>query len=234
MARTTRGDTAAKKPGRIAQLRTVFTMTRKGDPKAIWWMLGAAVGVIAVAFLLGLLLGHPVYMTVLGVPLGIMAALVIMARRAEKVAYGHIAGRPGASLAALQNLRRGWTVEQQPVAVDPRTQDLVFRALGRPGVVLITEGPLPRVNRLAEQERKRYTRVLPNVPVTILNSGDGEGQVELRRLSPTVMKLKPALTKAEVTEVSKRLRALGGAKPPIPKGIDPQRIRPDRRTTRGR
>jgi len=235
MARTrSEKDATPKKQGRIAQLRAVFTMTRQGDPKAIWWMLLAGLGTVAVAFGIGALVGHPVYLTVLGIPLGIMAALVIMARRAEKIAYARIAGQPGASLAAMQNLRRGWNVEQQPVAVDPRTQDMVFRAVGRGGVVLVTEGPLPRVSRLAEQERKRIVRVVPNVPVTVLYTGDGEGQVELRRLSGTLMRMKTVLNKGEVSEVSKRLRALGGVRPPIPKGIDPLRARPDRKLTRGR
>ena len=48
------------------------------------------------------------------------------------------------------------------------------------------------------------------------------------------MRMKPNITKDEVSEVAKRLRALGGVRPPIPKGIDPTRARPDRRATRGR
>ena len=157
-----------------------------------------------------------------------------MARRAEKAAYRRIAGQPGAALAALQNLRRGWTVEQEPVAVDPRTQDLVFRAVGRPGVVLITEGPLPRVARLVENERKRTTRILPDVQVIVIHSGDGEGQVPLRKLSTTLARKRAVLTKDEVSKVAKRLKALGSARPPIPKGIDPFRARPDRKAARGR
>jgi Domain of unknown function (DUF4191) len=228
------GKDGTKKPSRLKQFTKVFNMTRKGDRTAIWRMLGGALAVIALMVGIGYLVGHPIYFTVLGVPLGVMAGMVIMARRAETVAYGHIAGQPGASLAALQNLRKGWTVEQQPIAVDPRTQDVVFRVVGRPGVVLITEGPVQRVTRLADQEKKKHARVLPNVPVTVIHSGEGDGQVGLRRLSPTLMKLKPALTKSEVGEVAKRLRALGGAKLAIPKGIDPTRARPDRKAGRGR
>jgi hypothetical protein len=126
-------------------------------------------------------------------------------------------------------------VEEQPVAVDPRTQDVVFRAVGRPGIVLVAEGPSQRAGKLAEVERKRLNRVLgTNVPVTVILAGDGEGQVPLRKISGQVMRLKPAITKQEVSEVSKRLRALGGVRPPIPKGVDPTRVRPDRRAARGR
>ena len=223
------------KQGRWAQLRAVFVMTRQTDPAVVWWMLATAFGTIAVAFVIGFVIGHPIYVTVLGIPLGFMLALLVMARRAERAAYARFAGQPGASAMALQNLRRGWVVEEQPVAVDPRTQDVVFRAVGRPGIVLVAEGPSQRAGKLAEVERKRLNRVLgTNVPVTVILAGDGEGQVPLRKISGQVMRLKPAITKQEVSEVSKRLRALGGVRPPIPKGVDPTRVRPDRRAARGR
>ncbi len=234
-AKKSGSDAAPKKQGRLRQLWAVFTMTRRYDPAAVWWMLASLLATMAVGFLIGLAIGHPVYVTALGTMIGITLALAVMARRAERAAYAQLAGQPGAAGAALQNLRRGWSVEDQPAAVDPRTQDLVFRAIGRAGVVLVTEGPLPRVNRLAEQERKRINRVLgTSVPVHVVHAGDGEGQVELRKLSGTLTRMRSTLTKTEVAEVSKRLRALGAVRPPIPKGIDPLRVRPDRRATRGR
>ena len=167
--------------------------------------------------------------------MAVLVALIIMARRAERAAFAQLAGQPGATGAALQNLRRGWTVEETPVAVDPRTQDMVFRAVGRPGVVLVTEGPLPRVAKLAEQQSRHVKRVLgEGVPVITLHAGDGEGQVPLRKLSRVLTRRRPSLTKGQVGEVSKRLKALGGVKIPVPKGIDPTRTRPDRKAMRGR
>jgi hypothetical protein len=236
MARSKSGsESSPAKQGRVAQLRAVFQMTRRQDPAVVWWMLLALVASMAVGYLIGVLVDQPIYVTVLGSLVGIMLATIVLARRAERAAFAQLAGQPGASLAALQNVKRGWSIEDQPVAVDPRTQDLVFRAVGRPGVLLVTEGPLPRVNRLAEQERKRINRVLgAEVPVIVLHTGDAEGQISLRKLRGAVLKMRPKLTKTEVTEVSKRLRALGAVKPPIPKGIDPMRMRPDRRATRGR
>jgi hypothetical protein len=230
-----KSDQDPTKQGRIKQLRTVFTMTRQVDPAVVWWMLGTFFGVLLIAYLVGLAIGHEIYATVLLIPFAALLAVIVMARRAERAAYARYAGQPGASALALQNLRRGWNVESEPVAVDPRTKDVVFRAVGRPGVVLIAEGPVNRATKLADGERKRIARVLgANVPVTVLVCGDGEGQIQLRKLSGHLMRMKPALTKTEVGEVSKRLRALGGMRPPIPKGIDPTRMRPDRRATRGR
>jgi hypothetical protein len=220
--------------GRIAQIRAVFTMTRKADPAVVWYMLGSVVGAIVVGVLIGLLIGQPIYVGVLGLLAGVLIAVVILGRRAEKAAYSQLGDQKGAAGYALRSVRRGWNVEEQPVAVDPRTQDLVFRAVGRPGVVLVTEGPLPRVNRLADNERKRLNRVLPEVPVVVVHAGEGENMVPLRKLGRHVMRMKPVLTKTEVSEVAKRLRALGAARPPIPKGVDPNRMRPDRKATRGR
>ena len=231
-------DAAPDKPGRFARIRQiwqVFTMTRQADPAVVWWMLLAFVGTMAIGFLIGLAIGHPIYLMILFTPLGFLLALILMARRAERAAYARFEGQPGASAMAFQNLRRGWNVEQEPVAVDPRTRDVVFRAVGRPGVVLVVEGPPQRAAKLAEGERKRITRVLgQNVPVTVLNCGNEEGQIPLRKLSSHMMRMKANITKAEVSEVAKRLRALGGIRPPIPKGVDPSRARPDRRATRGR
>lgn len=108
----------------------------------------------------------------------------------------------------------------------------MFRGVGRPGVVLITEGPAKRVVRLVEKEEKRMKRILPGVPVTVIQVGHEEGQVPVSKLVRTVQKLKPRLNRAELAEVNKRLQALGQVKLPIPKGIDPMRARPDRKGMR--
>ena len=42
-------------------------------------------------------------------------------------------------------------------------------------------------------------------------------------------KLSKSITKLEISAVDKRLSTLGSARLPIPKGIDPNRARPDRR-----
>ena len=130
-------------------------------------------------------------------------------------------------------LRRGWILEEQPVAVNPRTQEAVFRAIGRPGIVLVTEGSPARARALADGERRRMNRIAPKVPVHVIQTGRGEGQVPLAKVATTAKKLPKELTKQEVAAVNKRLSALG-TRLPIPKGIDPYRARPDRKATRGR
>ena len=216
------------------QLLDVYRMTRRSDPAVTWWMLGAAVGILALAVGMGLWLGMLVFALILGVPTAVMVAMLILGRRAERAAYAQIEGQPGAALAAMTSLRR-WIVEKEPVAIDPRTRDMVFRAVGRSGVVLVSEAPAARAGKLLDAEKKRVLRVVPNVPVHLVQCGDDEGQVPLTKLVRTVQKIKgKKLTTGEMGEVAKRLKALGSARLPVPKGIDPTRMRPDRKGMRGR
>src|SRR5690606_33341164 len=108
---------------------------------------------------------------------------------------------PGAVGAALGQIRRGWNIEEQPVAMNPRTQDLVFRMVGRPGIVLVSEGPPHRVRRLLEDERRKVARVAPNVPVHLVQCGNEDDQVPLPKLVSHVQRLKGKLTAAEVAAV---------------------------------
>jgi hypothetical protein len=167
----------------------------------------------------------------------------VLSIRAKRAAYKSIEGKPGAAGAALSSLRRGWYFEQQPVAAeagragDTSSTALVFRATGRPGVVLVAEGPPARATKLAEAERKKISRIAgTSVPVTVIRVGEGGGQneVSVRKVAGKLQRMKPVLTKEEVSAVNKRLKAMGGLRPPLPAGVDPNRIRMDRKSMRGR
>jgi hypothetical protein len=216
------------------QVWQAYQMTRKNDPSVTWIILAVFFGVIAVGLVIGFLVNAWVYVLLLSIPFALLAAMFVLARRAETAAYTQIEGQPGAAYAALGTIRRGWTFTKEPVAIDPRSQDLVFRGVGRPGVVLVGEGPAARIGKLLESERRRTARVISGAPITLIQVGDGEGQVPLRKLPRAVQKLRPKLSKQEVAEVSKRLTALGGVRLPVPKGVDPMRARPDRKGMRGR
>jgi hypothetical protein len=192
-----------KKPGRFAQIRQVFTASRKADPTIPWWMLLAFLGVLAVGVGIGVLVGHWKYALVLSIPMGLLAATLVLSRMAERAAYRSVEGQPGAAGAALGSLRRGWFFDQQPVAVDgargTRPEDVagaafVYRALGRPGIVLIGEGPDARRTKLLTQERKKVERVSPGVPVFSVVVGDGDDQVPFRMLSGKLTRMKPVLS----------------------------------------
>ncbi|MFE6970594.1 DUF4191 domain-containing protein [Isoptericola sp. NPDC057653] len=221
------------------QVWAAYQMTRKQDPTVTWLLLGVFVGILAVVAAVVLLLDVPtgfkiLYIVVLGIPFAMLGSMFVLTRKAERAAYTQIEGQPGAARAALGTVRGGWTFEDEPVAINPRTQDFVFRGVGRPGIVLVSEGPAHRVQRLLDDERRKVARVVPNVPITLIQCGNEEGQVPLPKVARKVQKLKRSLTKPEADQVNKRLKALGGARLPIPKGVDPMRARPDRKGLRGR
>jgi len=218
------------------QIWQVFQMTRKAEPLIWLWMLLIVLGAVGIGLVIGnfVFSNRGVYMTILAVPLGLMGALMLLARRAERAAYAQIEGQPGAAFAALGQIKRGWTVDQEPIAVDAKTQDMVFRAVGRPGVVLVGDGSPGRLSRMMKKEQQRIGRLAPGVKVIKLVVGDDEGQVPLRKLSRRLQKLKASMSKADVAAVSSRLKSMGGLKLPVPKGIDPMRARPDRKALRGR
>lgn len=217
----------------MKQVVEVFKMTRRNDPSVVWFMVLAFVGIIAVGLLIGLLIDNVITLMIIAIPLAFLAAIFILSRRAERAAFSQIEGKPGAAGAALSVLRRGWILQEQPVAVNPRTQDAVFRVIGRPGVILVSEGPSTRVKQLVDGEKRKMARIIPNVPVHVIETGRGDRQVPLSKLPKVVQKLKKTLTKQEVHAVDKRLSALG-TKLPIPKGVDPFKARPDRKAMRGR
>lgn len=235
------------KPGTIKQIGQVFSMTRKADPAAVWWMLLAALGVLLVAVLVGIWIDQVVYTLIIGLPLAVLAAVLILGRRAERAAFAQIEGQPGASSAVLQQLKRGWYYDQEPVAAEAGGQvrgmrdlhnaAMVFRAVGRPGVVLIAEGPKGSAQKLTAAERKRVTRVVgEEVPVHTVIVGRGEGQTPLRDVVKHVKKLPKALTNDEALVVQQRMKALGNKnRPKVPAGMDPTRPpRGSRRALRGR
>jgi hypothetical protein len=214
---------APAKQGRVAQIRSAYTMTRKVDPMVGWVTLAAALLVFAVVLAVGYLIGHPVYLGIMGVLAGFLVATIVFGKRAEKAAFSQVDGQPGAAAAALNMLRRGWSVT--PAVAVTRNQDIVHRAVGRPGVVLIGEGVPSRVQALLVTEKKKVARYVPDVPVYDVQAGNGDGQVPLRKLNNHLMKLPRNLTTTQVSEVNRRLKALGTMNLPIPKGPMPKGMR---------
>ncbi|WP_350346741.1 DUF4191 domain-containing protein [Agromyces sp. G08B096] len=233
MARTKDSSSAQKEPGRLKQMWQVFQMTRRYDSTAPWLMLLGFLAPIALGLALALWLsggnGFTIALWVVaGVLAGLLIAMVILGRRAERAAYSQIDGQPGAVGAVLRSgLRGGWMGNEMPVAVNGKTQDAVYRAAGRGGVVLIGEGDPHRVQRMLKDEERKVARVLPNVPIRLITVGHDDDSVELHRLASTLRKSKRVLTKPEVLAVSNRLNSLQNSLP-IPKGIDPMKVRAQR------
>jgi hypothetical protein len=234
MARTKKDPN--REPGRIKQMWQVFQMTRRYDSLAVWYLALAFLLPVLAGLALGFLFANPVdqiigfvLFVISGLLAGLLAFLIVLGRRAEKAAYSQIAGQPGAVGAVLKSsLRRSWTASEMPVAVSPKTQDAVYRAVGKGGIVLIGEGPRSRTQRMLEDERRSVTRMLPNVPVNFLYVGPDPESVPLHKVSSQLNKFKTALRKPEILAVTNRLNSLGKNQLPIPKGIDPFKVRSSR------
>jgi len=222
-----------KQPGRIAQMWQVFQMTRRYDSAMIWWLLLSVLAPIAAGIVLALSLSDGnafgiAMWIIAGVLGGLLLGLIVLGRRAEHAAYSQIEGQPGAVGAVIKSvLKRGWIANEMPVAVNPKTQDAIYRCVGRGGIVLIAEGPLSRTQRLSDDEKRKTGKIVPNVPITVLTVGPDEQSVKLHKLGWRMTRIKSVLTKNEVVVINNRLSSLA-TNVPIPKGIDPMRVRPSR------
>jgi hypothetical protein len=225
-------DKSEKEPGRIKQLWQIFQLTRKSDKLllpilALTMVVPIVVGIVAANLISGgSVLTLILYITT-GILLAVLLTLVVLGQRAERTAYQQIAGQPGAVGAVLRSaLRRAWQASEFPVAVNPKTQEAVYRAVGKPGVVLIAEGSKTKTQKMLEDERRAVLRAVPAIPVHFVYVGPDAGTTPLHKLNRTLKSFKKSLRKAEVLAVSHRLNSLkSGPAMPIPKGVDPTKVR---------
>src|SRR6478736_9282440 len=210
---------------RVKQIIEAYKLTAQVDRRVGIYTFGSIVLVLAIVVGIGAAIGHLFEGILLGVPAAVLAGLFVFGRRLEKARYSQVEGQPGAAAAVLETIPRGWTVT--PVVQANKNQDLVHRAVGKPGIVLVGEGNPTRLRVLMTAERRFSQRVIADTPVTEIIVGDGEGQVPLRKLQARLMKLPRVLKPKQVTAVNARLRALGDAKDrmPIPKGPLPRAAR---------
>ncbi|MFS0733012.1 DUF4191 domain-containing protein [Microbacterium sp. 1P10UB] len=225
-----------KRPGFFSQLRTLFRFTREAYP----WLPYVLAGILLVGIGLGVLIGFllppvAVWSVILwgvtGLMLGILAALMTMTRLSSTAMYKKIDGMPGAAGHVLStSLGRKWQSGDMPVGINPKTQEAVYRAIGRGGVVIVGEGARGRLTRLVNEERSKVQRVAQGVPVTVLYVGHGDDEVPIGKLPSTIKALPNAIDRGTMAAVIKRVESVSQslASLPIPKGIDPTRARAPR------
>ena len=212
----------AESVGRLKQIAMVAGIVRKANPKALPIVFGIAIGIIAVAVIAGLLTGLPAFLIPLGVLLGLLGGMIAFGRFAQAAQYSTIAGQPGAAAAILQSMRGNWTVT--PAIAANKSMDIVHRAVGRPGVILVGEGSPSRLPGLLAAEKKRVSRVALDVPIYDIQAGDGAGQVPIKRLQRHIMKLPRNLKGPAVADLNYRLKALPQSLQ-MPKGPMPRSAR---------
>ncbi|WP_394262536.1 DUF4191 domain-containing protein [Trueperella sp.] len=223
-----------KKKRWYSYLADAYRVSKKSYSWAPWAILGGLLVGVLIGVIGTVTTGQWILWPLIGLMMGVTLALLVLVQLVKRASYSQIDGMPGAVGAVLSNIKRGWVIEQEPVRFNARTQDMIYRAIGRPGVVLIAEGPSERVNRLIADERKAIKRVAPSAPVQVIKAGNGEDQIKLRKLEKHIKRLPKVMSHDEVAAVSARMKAIPTNALPIPKGIDPFNARPDRRAMRGR
>lgn len=203
----------------IDQLRTAYRTTASSDPRLFPILLGTAVVTVAVVVAIGFAVGQPVLGLIVGLLLAFGVTLSVFGRRASGAALAQIEGRPGAAAAVLQSMRQPWRIT--PAVAFSGKQDMVHRAIGRPGVVLVGEGRTARVTALLRQEARKVQRVVGDTPVHEIRVGDGDGDVALGKLRMHLMRLPRAVKKGEIAELDRRLSTVGSSDLPLPKGPMP-------------
>jgi hypothetical protein len=217
-------DTAAElaKAGRLKQIRMVAGLVHRSNPRAMPIVLGSGLGTLAVLVIVGLLTGLAPLLIPLGVLLGVLVAMIVFGRFAQSAQYAAIEEQPGAAAAVLENMRGNWTVT--PAIAANRTMDVVHRAVGRPGVILVGEGSPNRLASLLAAEKKRVARVAYEVPIFEFQVGNEDGQIPISKLQRKIMRLPRNLKPAAVSDINHRLKALQPSLQ-VPKGPVPKNIR---------
>mgnify|MGYP003326241795 FL=1 len=217
---------STEKKVRFKEIRDAYSLTKQQKPMILIWCIAIFIPVEILGIVIGKALNHPIYIGILSVPLAFLAAFFFFTRVAGSAAYASIEGQVGAGASVLMAIRRGWTVT--PAVAVTRNQDMVHRAVGRPGVVLVAEGG-QAVRGLLNDERRKTERFAPGVPVHEVIVGNYEGQISIRKLQKHMKKFPKKLTNNQVRELRARMKAVGGLNIPIPKGPMPKNVRMPRR-----
>ncbi|KAB8288925.1 hypothetical protein DSM100688_0003 [Bifidobacterium ramosum] len=267
-------DGKAKKNGLFSRMSTTVNQIKQiykytaAEDKSLPWLVGVALGgPIVVFIILGIVFRWSVISWILLMITAIMLAMLlgtmVLTNRADRVGYMKLEGRPGAAVSVLKNINKaGFNFPDQPVWIDPRTKDMIWRGTGYNGIYLLGEGDYDRVKHAMERQEQRIKGVTAGsqIPVYRIYVGTGANQTRLKDLRKTVVKqkayrpksqptgwwdtmwykIKPTtrfiLTKDELETLNKRLDTLQSKTGyGIPKGIDPNRPqRVSRRAMRGK
>lgn len=220
--------------GMAKQLKYAYKATAKHDPKLPLWMGGAFLAPVLLAILIAALLGGGWVLWILtGIMLGILLATLVLTRRMKRATLEQARGQVGSAAAALGMLpEKKWNHDLGIAAT--KSQDLVHRAIGPAGVVLVGEGEPGRLKKVLHSEEAKHSHLVSDLPVYVVQMGDKPGQVKLDDLAKHIQKLPRALDKYQVGEVRSRVKALDAVRPrvPMPHGPMPTSARQMRGTKR--
>jgi Domain of unknown function (DUF4191) len=219
-----------ERPGFLAtlkQLPLVFRFTAKRDK----WFIPIVAAAVVVALAITVLVWLWVHWIAIpfGVMLVLLAVLIVMNLRANRAFMIEAEGQPGAAAGIVENMRGDFRVT--PALASTTQSDFVHLVICRGGVVLLGEGNPARLRSLIGQERRRLAKVIGSADLRDIIVGNDEGQVPLRKLRTTLLKLPRTLGPKDVSALDRRIKALT-ARPQVPKGAIPKNMRPPKGTFR--
>jgi hypothetical protein len=207
--------------GRIKQIGMAFAFTAKRDKLFVPLVAVAVVLGLAVTVLLAIF-ANPLF-SVAGILLTVLGVLVVLNLRANRAMMAEAENQPGAAASIVEYMRGDWRVT--PAIASTTQYDLVHLVICRAGVILLGEGNPGRVKSLIAQERKRLAKVIGSADMRDFIVGTAEGELPIRKLRTTLLRLPRTLTGKDVNSLDKRLKALS-ARPQMPKGAIPKNMRP--------
>lgn len=224
--------------GRFRQIAESYKLTAQYDKSLTPLTILCFVVPIAIAVVIGLLTNASVFTWIMviltGAMTGMLLAMLLLVQKTKKATYQRYAGEVGSAEVALQMLGKKWV--HDPVIAATKHKDVVHRAVGPAGIVLVAEGDPNRARQLLLTEQRKHEKFINNAVVHSIQMGDKEGQVPLSQLEKHVRKLPKTLQPHEVTDVRNRLRAIDAVRPkmPIPKGPVATSMKGMRKGMRGR
>ena len=207
---------------RFKTIRDAYSMAKKHYSLVLPRCLAVFLPVWFVGIGIGAIYGRPGYAAFVTFPLAFLAAFFFFTRLASNAAYASIENQAGAGASVLMSIRKGWTVT--PAVAVNKNQDMVHRAVGKPGIVLVGEGGFA-LRALLNDEKKKLERFAPGVPVHEIVIGNSEGQISVRKLQRAMRKFPKKLSTVQLRELRARMKAVGGLNIPIPKGPMPKNLR---------
>lgn len=256
-------DTKPAKQNIIKQIIQIYKYTAPEDKALPWLLIGAFALPVVVFAVIGVVFHWSVitwiFLMITAIMLGVLLFTMVLTNRADKVGYEKIEGRPGAAVSVLTNINKaGYNFPEEPIWMDPKTKDAIWRGTGYNGIYLLGEGDYGRVQRAMDRQERNIKGITAgsSIPVYRIAVGKSDKQVRLKNLRKTVLKCKSyeptnhsnalmnkihprrrfMLTKEELAILNDRLRTLQLKQGfGIPKGMDPTHPqRQSRRAMRGR
>lgn len=227
---------APARPKWYQAIGQAFTFIRKNDKvflPVFIVMEVLIIGGFTTAAIMAGGIAAPIYLGFAALITATLAAVILLSLRIDPAIFNQIEGVFGGSLRALQLIRRGWKFFDDPAEIDPRGKAVTFLGVGKGGIVLASEGGAAG-RKTSATARRRISRLAPGVPIHEFFVGSGADEINIRRLPKAVKRLKKVLSRRERPAITARIAAIGGSRLPVPKGMDPMRVRPDRKALRGR